>query len=289
MASSPPWWAPVGNSSVLISNTEPDKITITGTATATDVMCALFTGPFAPGGHLVTAAVTGGWTTTQMATALKNAINADAVLSAVSIAATSALGVVTLSIPAAQEPTTVSSYALPATQTATITGSVAQGDVLTLTVTNATLTGSPVTVSFTAPLSATTTTLAAGLAAAVNANAALIAAGITATSAVNVLTFAFPQNIGAITFSQSVSTGSETITLSGNATETLTYSQAAATETVTFSPSNGKLSGGTGPVFATNNFQYSYGGNVQAFFYGKGYVLGYQIVQSLVAQGMPIV
>jgi hypothetical protein len=278
---------PVGNFTTLSLVSEPDSITITGTATANDVMYANFTGPYAPGGVLVSQSVTGGWTTTQMATALAAAITANATLSAAGITATAATNVVTLTVPVSQEPTVVTSYALPATETATITGTVAQGDVLTLTFTNSNLTGSPVTVSYTAPLAATTTTLATGLAAAINANTNLVAFGLSATSTTNVVTIAFPNTKGAITFAQSVTTGSETITLSGNATEVLTFGT-KATETVTFSNS-GTLTGGSGPVVAINNFTFTYNNNTMAFFYGRPYTLGYNLVQALVSGGMAIV
>jgi len=276
---------PVGNYSVLSANLEPDTITITGTATNLDTLNVLFTGAFAPAGHLVTVAVATSETTTQMATAVKNAINADATLIAASITATSGTNVVTLAIPAADEPVTVVAYANPATQTATVGGTITAGDVLGITVT---ANGTAVALSHTVLLAETTDTIAVAFAALVNGNATLAGAGVTATEATSVLTFHWPAATSVI-FSKSVpSAASETITLTGNATETMTYA-ASATETVTFSPSNGVMSGGSGPIIPVNNFNYSLGSNLQSFFYGRPVNIGSNVISALVRDGMPIV
>ena len=87
----------------------------------------------------------------------------------------------------------------------------------------------------------------------------------------------------------SVSPGSETVTITTAPTTTSTVAT-NATETVTFSPTNGVLSGGTGPVFATNNFEFApANGGISAFFYGQPYDLGYDVIKQMVTQGMPIV
>ena len=235
----------------------------------------------------VTQAVTTGQSSSTIGGNLATAINANPVLIAASITASNSSGVVTLTVPATDEPITVTSWVNTGTPTATITGTVAAGDVLTLTITNTAVTGSPVTVSYTAPTGATTTTLATGLAAAINSNTALASAGISATSATNVVTFVYSGLIGQIRISQSVTTGSETITLTATPTTTAVLST-AATETITIANS-GKLSGGSGPVFASNNFNYSNNGQTQSFFYGQPYVLGYDVITNMVNQGLPIV
>jgi hypothetical protein len=241
------------------------------------------------GGVLVQVTVTTGQSVTTIGGNLVTAIAADADLAAAGITGSNASGVVTLTIPAAVEPVTVTSWVNTITPTATITGAVAAGDILNLTFTAAYLTGSPVTISHTALLSETTTTLATNLTAQINANAALKAAGITATSSTNVITFLYQANAGQIRFSQSVSPGSETITLTATPTDTA-VTATKATETITFSPVGGAMSGGTGPIFAINNFEFApASGGVSAFFYGQPYDLGFDVLTQMVAQGMPIV
>lgn len=242
-----------------------------------------------PGGVLVTSNTTTSQSTTTMATNLTTAINANADLIAAGITATSSAAVITLTLPAAAEPVTVTSWVNTITPTATITGTVAAADVLNLTFTGTYIAGSPVTISHTTLLGETTTTLATNLTAQINASAVLQAAGISATSSTNVITFKYVQANGQIRFGQSVSPGSETITITTTPSETSVVST-AATETVTFAPTTGVMSGGSGPVFAANNFEFApaYGG-VSAFFYGQPYLLSYDLLTQMVNQGMPIV
>lgn len=243
-----------------------------------------------PGQSSVTVSfntVTGN-TTTQTATGLKNAINASAALAALSVTATSSTNIITLAVPATAEPAVITSYANTIIPKATITGTVVAADKLNIVVTNAAIAGGAATISYTAILADTTTTVAAGLAAAVNASQPLQAAGISATSLSNVVSFAFQPQNGAITFSQSVSPGAETITLSTAPTEICTVAT-LATEAFTLSPSNGALSGGSGPIIPSDNFTYSNNGSTQSFWYGKPEILGYDVVSAMVAQGLPIV
>jgi hypothetical protein len=360
-----------------------------------------------PGGVLVQSNTTTSQNATTMGGNLATAINADATLSGLSVTGTNSGGVVSLAVPAAVEPLTVSSWVNTITPTATITGSVAAADVLTLTFNAAYLPGATHSVSHTALLAETTTTLATNLAAAINADSVLIAAGIGATSSTNVITFTYQANAGQIRFAETVSPGSETITLTTAPTETavvatkasetivigtgatavvaasatallggtetngdtvtlvftnaaitgspvsisvtaatslnataallntainanaalaaanvtstvssatltiqqlgavgnaltLSYTQGGNSETITFTPSNGiltggagvlgnALSGGTGPVFATNNFEFAPStGGLAAYFYGQPYDLGFDLLGQMVAQGMPI-
>ena len=108
------------------------------------------------------------------------------------------------------------------TETATVTGSATAGDVLSLTLTSASITGSPVTVSYAAKATDTTSSLAAGLAAAVNANAALQGAIVTAVAVANVVTVLFPASLS-VTFAKNVTgTATETITLAAGTASTIT-------------------------------------------------------------------
>lgn len=282
---------PVGNFTVLSAPTEEgSKVTVAGTALTGDQISILFSGPNLAGGSvLITRAVTTGDTPTVTATAIVASIAANAALVAAGITASNASGVITLVVPAAIEPVTVSSWVNTAAPTATITGSVAAADVLNLVFTGTGIGGSPVTVTATAIVGDTTTTLAAKLAAAINANAALGLAGIGATSATNVVTVTgFGANTnGQVRLTSSVSPGSETITLSATPTTTA-VTATLATETITFAPTTGKMSGGSGVVFATNNFNFQRGGETMSFFYGQPYDLPYELLTDMVSQGMPI-
>lgn len=281
---------PVGNFSVLTAPVlEPAKLTVAGTAHTGDVFNALFTGPLLPvGGVLIQANSTTGNTATQDASALNTVINANATLSAAGISSTPTAGVLALTMPAGDYQ--VVAWVNSATPAYTVGGTPAATNTLTATFTNATLPGGAYSVVYTVPAapSPTTTTVAAGLAALINADAVLIAAGITASPSAAVVTISYPANIGQLRFSTSATGGGATLTAIANPTATLTRGT-TATETITFSNS-GKLSGGDGPVFATNNFEFALGSSqVQAFWYGKPYVLGYDVLTQMVSQGMPLV
>jgi hypothetical protein len=289
--------------------------TITGSVAAADVLNLTFNAAYLPGAtHTVSHTAALSETTTTLATNLAAAINADPVLIAAGIGATSLTNVVTFTYQAnagqlrfaesvspgsetitlSTAPTDTAVTATKATETivfgtggtavvaasatALLGGSETNGDTVTLVFTNADITGSPVSVSVTAATSlAATATL---LNTAINANAALAAAGISSTVSSATLTI---QQLGAV----------------GNAL-TLSYTQGGNTETITFTPSNGiltggagvvgnTLSGGTGPIFATNNFEFAPpNGGLAAYFYGQPYDLGYDVLSQMVAQGMPI-
>jgi phage tail sheath gpL-like len=285
---------PVGNFSVLSAPTEEGAtITIAGTALTGDQITALFTSPNLPGGYVaVTQAVTTGQSATTIAGNLVSAINANAALIAAGITATNLAGVITLVVPVADEPVVVSTWVNSNPLTATIGGSVAVGggDVLNLVFTGAGIPGSPVTVSYTTIAGDTTSTIATALAALINANPSLQDVGIEASPAAAVITISFTLgNVGQVRLTQSVSPGSETITVTTAPTTTSTLGT-AATETITFSPTSGKMSGGTGPIIATNNFEFAMGNSqVQAFFYGQPYNLGYDVITAMVQQGMPVI
>lgn len=285
---------PVGNFSTLASIlSEPAKVTIAGTALTGDQISILFASPNLPGGSVqITRAVTTADSPTTTATALVASITGNAALAAAGITATNSAGVITFVVPAAVEPVTITTWVNTAAPTATITGSVAAADIISLIFTatpTAGIAGSPVTVSYTALLADTTTSVAVGLAAAINANAALSSAGISATNTtnvVNVLGMGGP--LGQVRITSSVSPGSETVTIT-TAPTTTSVLATLATETVTFAPTTGIMSGGSGPIFAANNFEFSRGGQMQAFYYGQPYSPSYEYIAALVAQGMPII
>jgi hypothetical protein len=282
---------PVGNFTVLTAPTEESAtITIAGTALTGDQITALFTSPLLPGGAVaITQAVTTSQSATTIAGNLVTAINGNAALAAAGITATNVAGVITLVVPAAEEPTVVSTWVNSNPLTAVIGGSVAAlgGDVLNLIFTGAGIPGSPVTVSYTTIAGDTTATIAVALAALVNGTPALQDAGIEASVTSSTISFTLAPAIGQMRLTQSVSPGSETVTVTTAPTTTSTLGT-GATETITFSNS-GKMASGTGPIIAGNNFEFALGNSqVQAFFYGQPYVLGYDVITAMVAQGMPI-
>lgn len=283
---------PVGNFSVLVvPNEESASITVGGTSRTGDTIEVLFAGPLFGAGVLVSFATTTGQTAAQNATALAAAITANAALVALGISAAAVSTAVNLTVPATAEPVTVTAWVNTITTTATISATTAAaGDTLNLTFTNAAIPGGARTVSFVALGGENANALAAALGIVVNADAVLTAAGIAASVGTNVVTFHYQQINGAIRYAQSVSVGAETIALAPAAPTETAVVGTNATETITLTPTTGVLSGGGGPVFAANNFEFAPpNGGVQAYFYGQPYDLGYDLLSAMVTQGMPIV
>jgi nucleoid-associated protein YgaU len=235
---------PVGNFSVLTAPSEAAvKITIAGTALTGDQITALFTSPNLPGGSVaITQAVTTSQSATTIAGNLVTAIGANAALVAAGITASNVAGVITLVIPAADEPVVVSTWVNSNPLTAVIGGTVAAGggDVLNLIFTGAGIPGSPVTVSYTTVAGDTTATIAAALGAAVNSTPALQDAAIEASVTSSTISFTLGPNIGQMRLTESVTTGSETITVTTAPTTTSVLST-GATETITFSNTNASV------------------------------------------------
>lgn len=181
---------------------------------------------------LITSATTTGQSATTMAANLATAINANPALTALAISGSASGAKITMTVPAALEPVSVTGWINTVAPKATITGSVVAGDVIGLTVTNVAIVGGSASVSYTALTGDTTTSIATGLKNAINASALLIAAGITASSSTNVVTFLYPGAIGQLRFSSTVSPGAETVTLSATPTETLFFGT-SGTEVIT--------------------------------------------------------
>lgn len=283
---------PVGNFTTIAAPTEePATLTVAGTAHTGDTFSALFTGPgLGANGVLIQSPSTTGNTATQDAQALKTVLNANATLTAAGISATGAAAVLTLVVPAGDF--NVSAWVNSAAPTFTVGGTVTAGDTVTATFTSAAGLGaaSPRSIVYAVKLTDTTTDLIGlGLAAAINADAILQSAGITAADVSSVVTVSYPGRIGQLRISSTVS-GGATETLTSSAAPTATIALATtATETITLSNA-GKLSGGTGPVIAVNNFTWAFGGSqVQAFYYGRPYLLGQADIAAMVAAGSPIV
>lgn len=161
-----------------------------------------------------------------------------------------------------------------ATASATIGGTVTTGDTITLKVTLATLSGGSNSVAYTAVAGDTVETIAEALANLVTGNGVFQDANI------------FAETGGEAAPAEVVVHANGPV---GNFA-VLSYTlSSGATETVTLSPSGGALSGGSGPIFAANNFDWGQNGSVNSFFAGQPYELGYDVITAMVAQGMPIV
>ncbi len=161
-----------------------------------------------------------------------------------------------------------------ATAAITIGGTATPGDIITLVLTSTALPAGSLSFAYTVASGDTVTTIAEGLAALVNADLTAQAKGIRAylagTNLPAKMFVAWPGPIGNFAVISR--------TLSGG-----------ASVTGTLAPSNGVLSGGSGPVFAGNNFTYSLDGNTQSFYYGNPYVLGLNVITAMVRDNMPIV
>lgn len=158
-----------------------------------------------------------------------------------------------------------------ATEVVTLGGTTTTGDTVALTFTNAILPNGPETVTYTVIAGDTVIAdVAAGLASLINADANLQAFGVYATTVDAVMTINWPGPVGNFCALTSAVTG-------------------AATETVT-KGNAGVFASGTGPIIATDNFEFAPTNSSQpsSYFYGQPYVLGYDVITQMVAQARPI-
>lgn len=238
-------------------------------------------------------------TTTLVATGLKNAVNANAILAALGIVATSSGAVVTLFTNTGLAiPVITKTLSVGATETVTLAnastastftvgGTALAGDIITLTFNTA---YGPFTVTYTAIGGDTLNSIATALGAAVNAAPQLLQFGFAATVSSAVVTVRWNGNAGNVTLAQAVTRGSgsptTTITIGGN-TESST--------TATLAPTSGLLAGGTGPVMPTADFIFAnsdaYGGGAsttQSYRKGLPALVDYNTLSLMVAAGLPI-
>ncbi len=154
-----------------------------------------------------------------------------------------------------------------ATITATIGGTITAADTVAITLTSGAIAGGSITQTYTVGGADTTASIANSLATLFNNSAAAQAENIRATVAGSVIT----------------------IYVSGPVGNTVVATKTAAgTETVTFSGTGGALTGGTGPVFAVNNFTFHWKGTNTAYWYGQPYIIPTDALAAMAAQGMPI-
>jgi hypothetical protein len=297
---------------VWAGTTTATTITMTDSALTTgDYVNVAFTNASLAGGkhNVQYQLVSGDSTLTLLAAHIAAAINADATCIANSIAATSALGVVSVTWPKPFGPTTVAANTNGIKEAAISGATPTAGEIPVITITDSGLSGGVLAVPYTVQNSDTNTLIAAGFKALINASAPLIALGITATNtgANLFITSASPN---ATTYARTNSTNT-TITLSEGPTETATVG-GGALETLTVSQANigseiltavSPLAGGAGPVIPTKNFQFAQN-NVQAnqsgfpdvspgvftdFWTGKPQLVDFETVVQLANQGMPVI
>ncbi|RTL42340.1 MAG: LysM peptidoglycan-binding domain-containing protein [Candidatus Melainabacteria bacterium] len=182
----------VGTESITLAQAadESTTATVTGTVTAGDVASIVVQNPSLTGGQkTISYTVAGGDTTTTIATALKNAVNADASLQAIGLQATSAANVVTL-LPftyytgSSSGTETVSvSNASRGSAAIAIGGTVTTGNTVTITPHNPALSGGLKNITYTVVAGDTLTSIAKSLAALINADATLKGIGVSVNNA----------------------------------------------------------------------------------------------------------
>ncbi|MBX9720203.1 MAG: hypothetical protein K2X81_02315 [Candidatus Obscuribacterales bacterium] len=163
--------------------------TVGGTVTTGDVTAiTVYSAGLTGGSKTVGYTSAAGNTTTTIATALKNAINADTSLAAIGVTSTSSAAVVTIATAGTTYTTSTSGGAtVTLTQgtnangnsTVAVGGKVTSGNTATITTFNATLPSGQQAVTYNIGASDTLVSIAAGLASAMNGNANLQTLGVT--------------------------------------------------------------------------------------------------------------
>ena len=159
-----------------------------------------------------------------------------------------------------------------ASVTAVIGGTITAGDTVSLTLSSTIFAAGSYSVTYTVLVADDVRSIAENLAALLQNTPELVASGVFTTMG------------GTSNESEIVVNWNGPIGNFATLTSSVTGS---ATETVTIANS-GKLSGGAGPVIAAANFNFAYNGQIQSYFIGQPYNLGYDLITQMVAQGMPI-
>lgn len=210
----------------LVKGNGPTNATLYGTITAGDVLTITVNDSGLSGGQqAINYTVQLGNTLTDIATAFKNAINANSNLQAINVSATSLNEVVTITSNSTNTTTYSQSTSAGATEsivfganvnvveTATIGGTATTNDVLTLAVFDAGLSGGQANVNYTVQSGNSLTDIATGLKNAINANSSLQAIGVSATSSAAVVSIT-STSANLTSYAQSTNTGAtETISL----------------------------------------------------------------------------
>ncbi|CAN5476786.1 hypothetical protein BH10CYA1_BH10CYA1_61920 [soil metagenome] len=181
-----------GSESIALASAadESTTATITGTITTGDVLSVVVQNSSLSGGQkTIQYTVVGGNTTTTIATAIKNAINADTALQAVGVQAISSANVLTLNPytyytgSSSGTETVAISNANRGSAAVTVGGTVTTGNTVTLTPHNPALSGGLRNITYTVIAGDTLTSIAKALADLVNADSILKAIGIKVSNA----------------------------------------------------------------------------------------------------------
>lgn len=239
-------------------------VDLTGAATEADVNSLEFTSAGLAGSPVsVTYTTAMSDTPTLIATGLKNAINANSVLSTAGVTATSSGANITVNVPTVLSAVVANNSAGGNTEIYVPVNSTT-ADVITVRFSNGSFVGGHEDVSHTVAQGDTLPLIAAALNAAINADAVLEAAGITSTVASDT-----------ISVSQS---GAEYATLSNVSTGT-------GDTTVTLSAQSGGLAGGSGLAIPMNNFNAMVNGVLLRLRYGIPEVLSPAQLSAAAASG----
>ncbi len=156
-----------------------------------------------------------------------------------------------------------------ASATVTVGGTAASGDVATVTLSNPVwknanlgIANGSVTITYTLGASDTVDSTAEGLASAINESAA--APFVIATAELGVVAISWPGPVGNFTTLTQSATGALTLTLSA-----------------------GTMSGGSGPTYVWDNFDWTARAQVQAYFMGNLYLMS-GVLYGMVQAAAPI-
>lgn len=196
----------------VIVRVESSEVTVSGTVTADDV--ATITARVAGlvnGQKSVSYTVQAGDTLADVATGLKNVINADAALSGIGVSASSTGAVISF------ESLTSATYGLSTSLNATVVleATATAGDVITVTVHDSGLSGGQKSVSYTVVAGDTTDTIAQALKTAINADSDITTIGVTASN------ISGPEHSRFALSSNSVNPTTYTTSMSANSSEKL--------------------------------------------------------------------
>lgn len=232
--------------------------TVSGTPTTGDVVSLTVNSAGLSGGQeTVSYTVVGGNTTTDVATGIKNAINANSNLAAIGVTSTSSAAVVTIATAGTTYTTSTSGGATETLTLGTnangntilvVGGKATNGDSVTVVTHNPTLPSGQQSVSYNVGASDTLVEVAAGLAAAMNGNSSLQSLGVTAKNA-EAADLAFSQSFsGNGTLPAGVSLANVSATDAVPTTKTNTNSlnvTSSASSTVTWDANTNMTSDGT--------------------------------------------
>lgn len=244
-----------------VTNNFVNLVSINGTKTTGDILTITVFDPALTGGsEAVPYTVQAGDTLNSIASALKNAINADTALQAIGVGATSGSNTVSISSASANATTlgvstsagateVLAQYVNPnSTYTIGISGNSTASDTLTVKLFDPKLTGGSETINYVVQSGDTLTSIASNLASAINSNSNTSAIALNATASGQVISVS-SNSINLTDYRLSVSSGATEIMsfhLPQNGTQTAVLGGSATVgDVVTLTVFDSQLAGGT--------------------------------------------